>query len=289
MDKSFQGLVLSLIVHAVLVWLYLHAPAQPLSRNEATEVEYISKAEANKKMQQFVTETEKQDVFKALKDRADYLSKYTKRVKKQTIASQNGPTQNAMPTPDQLRPQSSGRKKMAGQSLEDEGNEKMNPGGGQGGLGGHSQLRTVAIGQSAISEYIPNVEEGAFTALNSDQDIYYTFYARMNEQVRNRWVELVRNYIASRTAKQLQVLAQYNRYSIIEIVLTPDGEFNPSSAVENSSGDQTLDRVGIEAFRLAAPFGNPPKGMVKEDNLIRLRYGFMVQFRAPSMGGSNSM
>jgi hypothetical protein len=287
MDKSFQGLVLSLIVHAILVLLYMHAPAIDMSRNEPTEITLIDKRPPSADrahIREPDPQQKPEEIFDKLKKQADYLSKYTKRVKKETVASRIDKTVNAMPTPDVLKPQSQGQQKHAGQNQE-EGQGSRAHVGGQGGLGGHAQVRTQAIGISANENYIPGVEMGAFTALNTDQDMFYAFYERMNEQVRNRWVSQVRNYVSSLTAKQLEGLSRMDRQSVIEIILRADGEFE-SFHIFNSSGDQTLDQIGGEAFKDAAPFNNPPRGMVEPDHKIRLRYGFMVVFRPPSMGGS---
>src|SRR5262245_30039466 len=92
-DKSFQGLVVSLIIHGLLLWLLITHPMPPLVRPEApTEITLIEKDK--KKARYFVTETEKEESKEDLKDMADQLSALTKRVKKQMVARENGPTQN---------------------------------------------------------------------------------------------------------------------------------------------------------------------------------------------------
>ncbi|HMN69995.1 MAG TPA: hypothetical protein PKC28_15745, partial [Bdellovibrionales bacterium] len=102
------------------------------------------------------------------------------------IARNNGATKNVK----QQTGQKGDPEGIAGDQSRGEGDEGfLRPGGGQA-------MRQVAIGQSSIAEFIPGIEEGAFTALNTDQFTYYTFFARMNEQVRNRWVSAVRAYMS---------------------------------------------------------------------------------------------
>lgn len=242
-----------------------------MSQNDTTEIVLIEKPQ--EKSKSFVTETEKQeDIVDKLKDQADFLSQFTKRVKKQLKARESGPTRN-----QQARQARKGDPEgIAGDQQRGKGDGFLAPGGGQA-------MRQVAIGPSSIAEHIPGIEEGAFTALNTDQFTYYTFFARMNEQVRNRWVTMVRNYIDQVDPQTLENLARYERQTVVEIVLKPSGEF-ARSMVYTTSGDKYLDQTSVEAFRRAAPFPNPPQGMVESDGLIHLRYAFHVRFRPPSFG-----
>jgi len=43
------------------------------------------------------------------------------------------------------------------------------------------------------------------------------------------------------------------------------------------SGIQDLDDAAVEAFKAAAPFPNPPKGIVDEDGTIRIRWDFILE------------
>lgn len=266
-DKSFEGLVISLIVHGLLLWLLLtfKAPAV-IPQGEPTEVTFIEK----KKGKHFVTETEKnQEIFDKLKDTADTFSALTKRVKKQMVARESGPTRNSK---FDLRPTPLDHIETPGmQAPRGDGPGVANP------LGGNA-LRQVAIGGSTISEHIPGIDEGAFTALNTDQLTYYTFFARVNEQVRNRWVGMIRNYMASLSQEQLQSLSRTDRQSVVEIVLSKSGEFI-RALLHTSSSVKPLDLAATESFRMAAPFLNPPQGLVEADGFIHLRYVFMVRFK----------
>ncbi|MGE4132422.1 MAG: energy transducer TonB [Bdellovibrionales bacterium] len=276
-DTAFKGLLLSVILHALIVAYFLVHEAPAITPPQApTEVTFIESGKSRK----FVTETDdKKEVFDRLKDQADYLSKLTKRVKKEMKARNNGPTRNSMAEPD-LMPKLRPHQGVAGmaQARREEGEGLAAPGG--------SPMRRVAIGPSSLAEYIPGVQEGAFTALNSDQFTYYAFFARINEQVRNRWVALVRAYMNNLTQQDLAALAKTERHTVVEIILSASGDFI-RAVLHTSSGEQALDQTASDAFRLAAPFLNPPKEMVEEDGKIHLKYGFVVQFR-PSFGpGSN--
>lgn len=263
----------------MLVWLLLHAKTPPiLPMKEPTEITIVE-SDSKKTKKAFVTETEsKEEVFEKLRDQADYLSQFTKRVKREMRARANDRTQNRNlnlnPTL-QPRPQKQGVAGMERQR--DEGGNLAAPGMNQ------PAVRNVAIGPSTLAEYIPGVEEGAFTALNTDQFTYYAFFSRINEQIRNRWVGNVRGYVSRLSPAELQSLSKYDRQTVIEIVLTKDGRFT-SSMVHQSSGDRRLDQTTVEAFRAAMPFLNPPSGLVESDGMIHLKYGFMVRFHPPGFG-----
>lgn len=287
-DKSFEGLLFSLGIHAILVLLLLNISVPPSSlhsdRTEITIVEEKKQEDPKSKAQTFMTETEKKEKdLKDLKDTADYLSQFTKRVKKQFVARNNGPTRNSQPTVIPLAPKNtSGQNRVAGKDTdsqqktntpEDRGIGLPPPGGSQG-------MSQVMLGPSSIQEYIPGLEANDFTMLNTDQFTYYAYYDRINKQVPHRWIAGIRSYISRMSTHDLAVLARMDRETVGEIILTSEGDFS-SSVLHHSSGDRNLDEITVEAFRDAAPFLNPPKGMIEGDGKIHLRYRFMARFRPP--------
>lgn len=274
MDKSFEGLILSLVLHILFLVFLWNAKIAPVIDGRPTEIVLIEKPAS--KARTIVTETEPKDLAEDLKHQADFLSQFTKRVKKQMRAAKIGPTVNATPQPS-VKTQESQQKHVAG----------MKPDQGEGigtpGTNTNQAMRNIAIGQSSIAEYIPGIKEGAFSFLNTDQFTYYTFYSRMGEQTRNRWISNVRNFMSTLTTRELESLSTRDRHTVVEIILSPDGGFS-SSVVHNSSGDRRLDQAVVEAFRAAAPFQNPPRGMVQNDGLIHIYADYVVLFSPPSFG-----
>jgi len=273
-DRSFQGLVLSLCFHAVLVWILLHGKFDlPVSQNDTTEVVIIERDNSQKPRKILIDpDNKKPDPVRDLKEEADFLSQFTQRVKKRLAVRELGPSQNAQP---QARPKGD-PEGIAGTERRGQGDGFLAPGGGQA-------LRTMAMGRSSLSQLVPGVEEGSFTALNTDQLEFYAFYARSNEQIRNRWVTLIREHLDQVSARDMEVLARRNRSTQVEILLTPSGEF-ARSIVHSSSGDKGLDQAAVESFRIAAPFPNPPREMVKADGYIHLHYVFTLYLRPPNFG-----
>lgn len=282
--KSKQPLIISLLIHLCLYLLVLVMPLESPSVREPQEVEIMYQ---NEKSRQFVMDPNEDELDKSvkdLKDRAERLSRLSRRFKKETIAPNEGATQNLSPSnrqpPRENRLQKDALTKELQKPLEDASAPSINRPPPD-----HVANRTQ-MGVSTLSEYIPEVKTGGFTALNTDQFIHYTFYARANEQIRNRWVENIRVFINSAPQTEINRLARSTQISEIEIILSPTGQF-VKAIIHQKAESQDLDQSAIAAFRLAAPFNNPPSEMIENDGYIHLHYGFHVQFKPRYMAGGS--
>lgn len=132
-------------------------------------------------------------------------------------------------------------------------------------------------GMSTVGELLPeDMKIGNFTALNTDRFIYYTFYARVEEAIRHRWVRYVK---AAIYAGQVPQSADFFRTKL-EIVLDAKGQFI-NGFIHESSGVTNLDQAPLYAFREAERIPNPPREMVQSDGTIRLHYFFQVDKNPP--------
>lgn len=128
-------------------------------------------------------------------------------------------------------------------------------------------------GVSTTGEQLPqDIQIGDFTALNTDRFVYYTYYARIEEQIRHRWVRYVKAAIFGGG----DLPAGKNDFNTnIEIVLNREGDFL-RAILHQGSGSRDLDAAPILAFREAKRIPHPPREMVKDDGTIRLYYSFHV-------------
>ena len=62
----------------------------------------------------------------------------------------------------------------------------------------------------------------------------------------------------------------------VRVHLRPDGALQGVTLLE-SSGVDFLDEEGIDAFRRAQPFVNPPPQLVEADGLIHFNFGFIFE------------
>ncbi|MGZ3722950.1 MAG: cell envelope integrity protein TolA, partial [Bdellovibrionales bacterium] len=243
----------------------------------ATEITLIEKPEPKPKTKAnlIVDQPEQKEDNQDIKKQADFLSQFTKRVKQQVQARMVGETVNATNKQARESHEKAG-KRFAGNESKEQGETDTTKAREQ-------EMTAVNSGQSAIQEVIPGVEGASYTALNTDQFTFYAFYNRTGTQVRNRWVGGLRNYVDLLTQRKQEELSARNRTTVLEVVLTPEGQVF-RTVVQESCGDKGLDDVAIQAFRDAAPFPHPPREMVRSDGFIHYYAGFTVYFRPPSFG-----
>ncbi len=136
----------------------------------------------------------------------------------------------------------------------------------------HLPFDPRVAGASTFGESVPDAQLGSFTALNTDRFTYYSFYARVEEQIRHRWVKFVRAAVyggeVPPTDRQLETR--------LEIVLDREGRYL-RTILHQSSGVKVLDRAPARAFAEAQRIPHPPREMVKDDGTIRLMYAFNVE------------
>jgi hypothetical protein len=317
--KLNQPLIISLLLHVCFYLLALLTPDQGLFDQEAVPLEVVYQNES--KTRQIVTDPDQDRLLESLKKletQANRLSRITPRVKEESVARKSGQTQNGgasnaralAPTESQKKSPTTAEQKSTNSSLDEivknelsqapslEQNDiteterpsitqpmnapkKSFAGGGPTGVG-----RNTHTGDASLSEFIPEVRNGGFTALNTDQFVHYTFYARINEQIRSRWIENVREFLSRTPQTEVNRLASKTQNSQVEILLDSTGHF-VKAIIHRHAENPGLDESAISAFRRASPLNNPPSEMVEEDGYIHLHYGFYVQFRPRYMASGS--
>jgi len=132
-------------------------------------------------------------------------------------------------------------------------------------------------GQSTVGEALPSdIQFGDFTALNTNRHLYYTFYARIEEMIRHRWVTYARAVLDPYQNGARRLTGNETWITRLEILLDPQGRFI-KAILHNSSGIRELDSAPVQAFRDAQQFPHPPREMVSDDGSIHIYYQFHVQ------------
>lgn len=288
-NKEFQTLIVSLFLHGLLAWLLWHWPPPDLRPpDKPIEIE-IEDRTKSRRMVEDTSIPKPEDLARKLHEQAENLSKLNQRVKEQMVArdlkgitsnrgrgdspSLNRPAQRSTrPNLSDLRPPELVERMTGGMDPSRPTPQRDVNAPGSAGIG-----RFSTIGHSTLGQRIPNVKEGAFNLLNSDQLTYYSFYYRMNEAIANRWVSRVTNYVQMLTPLMIQQLARSPNVTVVDIVLDRKGKFIRANLLK-SSGDANLDRAAIEPFKEAAPFENPPPEMADKDGQIHIVYQFYVIF-----------
>ncbi len=296
--RVFLGCSLSVLIHVIVsVATYqIGGYAQPGSRPrpsalmewiEPSDFEKALKEKNGQIVRQTVAPTEMLDLNSKATRR--FVSEEEQTVKEETQARNIGLTENRALEKSGERSQKReltrglniAREEITANSIFEEGlgdisAEIKKPQAGGGGTSRTLFLPSdprVNAGTSTIGERVPeDIRIGDFTALNTDRFVFYTFYARIDEQIRNRWVRYMRavNYGGGDIPPGTTPLT-----TNLEMVLNREGEFI-RAIIHDGSGSRDVDNAPILAFREARIFPHPPREMVKEDGTIRLLYSFTV-------------
>lgn len=112
---------------------------------------------------------------------------------------------------------------------------------------------------------------GDRVALNTRELIGADYLNRIRRQVNHYWEQNIENLPPMR-------LARSSYQTVLEVVLTSDGAIE-SMKISHESGSEPIDRCLVDAFRIAAPFPNPPQQLIAKDGRVYLPdFDFTVQF-----------
>lgn len=224
----------------------------------------------------------------SLKKKAEFSSDRVQRVLEESKAAQTGKTQN--------RQQTQNEKNLNNKTTSY--NKKINP-----MLNPHKwvindfnnsetsknepQKQQNDLSPSTIGEYISdNVKVGDFTALNTDRNMFYSFFTRIEDAVRPKWESEVEDTLALLQKSNLHI-SQKQFKTRIDILLTSDGKYYKAVLLK-SSGVHGLDQAIINAFKEAQFFPHPPQEMIGSDGLIKLEYVFHVEYNPQVLSSNHS-
>jgi TonB family protein len=153
---------------------------------------------------------------------------------------------------------------------------------GQGGAGGGAppvpnlkpskeQLERIVGGGSV--DHLEEVENGEETALNAKRWVFASFFNRMKRQVAQNWDPQT---VWRRTDPQGTHHGFKTRVTEVRVVLGPKGDLQ-KVVVTAPSGVQELDDEAVRSFHAAAPFPNPPDGLVSKDGNITFAFSFYFE------------
>ena len=271
--------LISLLLHGLIMFVPIQLSRD--AREEPMRVVRINPVEIPH--EQIVDEIEKSTNNEA-PENTRFLSKNNKKVEQETKARNVGPTKNQNSVPPALNPDN--------QSAQVKGIDKdtmllsiRKP---------NAELKTAekkpeqkldmslmerslaSLNPSATDDYLPDVEESNETLLNTKQFLYYSFYARIKEQLRMYWGQHLKKAFDQRYQTGGQPLVDRDLITKLTIQLRNDGELKRVFIV-SSSGYADVDEAAVKAFEQASPFPNPPSGMVERDGSVKLRWDFIVQ------------
>ena len=288
-----SALLLSLLIHlgAGVVVYFKHLPDRNDKAVEFTLVE-TPKIDPNliQNAKQVVEQNEKR-INDEIDPKAKYLSRFNQKVVDPTKATQSGKFQNdakmgeAQKTPDSKQMQE--KKKIAKQSPKTKTNVVASPYGDVAlpklaDLQPQFHWDKVPAGvenpgpQSQTDDFLKDLKTGPQTLLTTREFVYYTYYSRIKERLRLFWEPKIKEKVNRLFASGRHLASDEEKVTKLVIVLDKDGKLIKVQVL-GPSGVQDLDDAAIEAFQSAAPFPNPPSGIVDTDGTIKIRWDFILE------------
>jgi TonB family protein len=125
-------------------------------------------------------------------------------------------------------------------------------------------------------DHLEEVESGEETALTAKRWVYASFFNRLKRQVAMNWDPQT---VWRRSDPTGAHHGFKTRVTEVRVTLTAKGDL-AKIVVMSPSGVGELDDEAVRSFRAAAPFPNPPDGLVK-DNQITFAFSFHFEIGAP--------
>ena len=277
----------SLFLHAVF-WAAVNFRPTRIKTSLAeqnVEVEIVSAPPPQQKKTDSQQIVEQKDRVNEIKDEdAKFLGAHDQKVEEEMRANNAGTLQNAAqagkkaqaqqaPPPEQApeeTPDPNRKKDLPSlSSLTPQFNPQPSPPQETGEEGQNSEV-------SATDDYLKDVNAGLQTMLSTREFVYYTYYNRIKERIRQHWEPSIRTKVKMIYRQGRTIASTKDHITQVVITLNRKGELIQVDVV-TPSGLQQLDDAAVEAFRAAQPFPNPPRGLIDEDGLIKIRWDFVLE------------
>ncbi|MEY4616537.1 MAG: hypothetical protein RJB66_1497 [Pseudomonadota bacterium] len=280
-------LLYSVFVHALVVFL-LHfwgrqSPPRVPSR-QAISIEIFEpetlKAKTDEPKEEKKQIVEQEKINNEIDPLANYLSSHNQKVLKETVAKNHGDFQNRklQATPSQGANQEAVQQRKATPlpkdlfgSYKDSLAKSFDQQRRETGRAGSKGAET-----SQTRDYLPDKEAGVETLLSTREFVYFTYYNRIRNQLTQYWEPKIKQKILALFKKGRRIASNGDRITKVQIVLDAGGSLMKVQVL-GASGVQDLDEAAVEAFKAAAPFPNPPKGIVDSDGTVKIEWEFVVE------------
>lgn len=284
MHKKFSRsvavfLFLSLLIHLFLGTGLLSISPKPASQQKkVVEIEFVPPSpQRMEEIRRQIVE-QQQQVNDETPEDAKYLSQFNQTVKEETRAARSGEFKNtAKPGAPKTGTQQA-RKKVEERKKISKGEipslQKLKP---QFSMTPKSQEESPGNpGDPSQTDDHLEVKTGIQTLLSTREFVYYSYYSRIKDQIRQYWGPTVREKVKVIYRKGRTLASATDKVTQVIVTLNARGELETVEVI-GASGVKDLDDAAIEAFRAAAPFPNPPKGIIEKDGRIRIRWDFILE------------
>lgn len=289
LSRTSLALIISLLFHVTFVMVSLIIPRYlpheetpiEITINEENSLEYVKDEQELRRLVEFDKPADNQKAD----DKAKYLAAKDNIVKKETIAKldtqfknveKSQPktaTKNETPVENQWEKKVDHSVKTKLFNTGFDVYEKMHQNDKP------TQKRNAAASaqdSSTSTDKLNDVDQSLMTQLNTKEYKYYGYYTRIRQQLNQWWQPKVKEKVTKLMSKGRTIASDQNKNTKVIIVLNDVGSLMKVQVL-GASGVRELDDAAVEAFRQAAPFPNPPKGIVDADGTIKIRWDFIVE------------
>ena len=291
--KFTDFVILSLALHGLFALSVYLPKIQPKMESITVEIldqipapptQAVRPVEANPKKQpkaslekQIVEQDEKKSDQEAPDTR--FLSAQNQKVEKQTVSKNKGefknskkeaanPKQSSSPKTWSLAPKIKAADAFAEDALKSASADSPNDNDA-------SKKDELAEG-SQTQDHLKDIDQGLETLLNAREFKYYTYYNRIRRQLSQHWEPKVKVKLSQMFKQGRYLAAATDRITKLVVVLDRGGNL-VKVQVLRESGVTDLDDAATEAFQSAAPFPNPPSGIVEKDGTVKIRWDFVLE------------
>jgi protein TonB len=294
-------LLLSLFVHAAVLLVFFVVPAvQKAVKPETVQVEYLPADELapptaeehpkrktkSEKLRDQIVEQQKQLNDETPED-SRFLSAFNQKVVKQTRAELNDKFNNTAQGGQPDEGQKDGEKNADDKTAKTERHKRNREAGELPDLRDLMPKYSLTPGPkapkmdengnpSATDDHLKDVQSGLQTLLSTREFVYYAYYARIKDALRQHWEPNVREKVKIIYRQGRTIASAQDRVTQVMVTLNKNGELIKVEVI-TQSGVESLDGAAVDAFREAAPFPNPPKGMVESDGTVKIRWDFVLE------------
>jgi TonB family protein len=221
--------------------------------------------------------------------KAKYLSAKNNTVKKETVAKNIGQFKNAVAQkPAAKQNEEKEVEKQISQNKPESKSKLFNTGfDAYASLSKNDTVKKMAQKEhsfqngssaqqaSSTNDHLENTEPSLMTQLNTREYKYYGYHKRIRTQLDQWYESKLRDQMKKILSQGRTIASEDNKRTQLLIILNPQGNL-VRIQVMGASGVRELDDAAVEAFKKAAPFPNPPKGMIDPDGTIKVRWDFVL-------------
>lgn len=297
-NTAILSVLLSLVVHCFFLvgLVQLDSSAPLLEDKKSIEITVLDNSLPSPTKAQQVVEQDKA-LNEELPEEAKYLGRFNQKVIKETRATQSGKLRNGQTakkgrakenqasTPPPTPPQATAKTSKLSGTLPTLA--QLRPKFDPLSLQKRSKKSNSGASANQTSDYLRDTDKGLETLLNTREFLYYSYYQRIREKIRQQWEPKIRAKVAKIFAQGRTIASAQDRVTRVIIILNEKGSLVKVQVV-GQSGITDLDDAAVEAFRAAEPFPNPPKGIIENDQRIRIRWDFILEAQHQQLDPSSN-